>query len=212
MDPLSLLIILSAAAASGIGALIASELLNPTVNLDIGTLGRRSSLTEIFAGVAPQKTVRVSGADLNKHGKYKLSNASLVIDGDVPDGARITVDGGKIFVNGKVGEKARLHATVPEDITSSTTFITTMAGKTPVITPIITHTFNKYVHDQDKLPAIFVTGDLERGARIASNHGFALGGDLAYATKIEHTREAGFANVRTGNVARQYVDAILKLT
>ena len=170
-----------------------------------------ASLTQTFTDAAPQKICHVSGDALKAEGRYVMHGGSLLIDGNVPARARIEVDGGKLFVNGDVGAKARLTAKVPEDISSRTVLVPMMIGKVMTMQPRTRYTFEGYSHPGDTGAAIAITGNVEIGTQLTSNHGIAIGGRAIGKVDIEHTREHGYDNVARGPEARAAVNRVLGL-
>lgn len=183
----------------------------PAVELCTATGPGTSSLSQTFTDAAAQKICHVSGAALQPDGRYAISRSSLLIDGNVPSGARIDVTGGKLFVNGDIAAKARLSAKVPEDISTSTYLVPVMIGKVVTLQSRTRHTFEGYTHAADNGAAITITGDVANGVRLTSNHGIAVGGGFSGNVHIEHTRDHGYNTTTTGPAAIVTVNRALGL-
>lgn len=174
-----------------------------------GTGPGTATLTQTFTDAAPQKICRVSGDALQPDGRYALSDGSVLVDGHIPAGTRIEVTDGKLFVNGDVGPDARLSAKVPEDTSSQTVLVPVWIGKTLTMQPRTRQNFEGYTHASDTGMALSVTGDVTGGARLASNHGIAIGGAMQGKVRVEHTREHGYDIVKTGPEALATVNRAL---
>ena len=173
----------------------------PTIDLaDPGESGPaiRQTMRTIFNGSAvPYPVYHIDGAALIEKGRYHADKGLIVVNGDVPDGARISVNNGKLVVTGNVGENARLSAAVPEDTHIRTTMMPMWNGKVMTIMPIVQTVFDGYAH-KDDASALTVGGNVGRSARLSSNHGIDIGGDIENHVKIDHTRDHGHAVIHGG--------------
>jgi hypothetical protein len=184
----------------------------PTIDLaapgESGPAVRRSTRA-IFNGCAdPYPVYHIDGASLAEKGRYRADRGLIIVDGDVPSGARLSVDEGRLIVTGNVGPGARLSATVPEDTHTRTTMIPVWNGKTMTITPIIQTIFDGYTHN-DPASALTVGGDVGRSARLSSNHGIDIGGDIENHVDLNHTRDTPQAAIHTGDRAKTALKAAL---
>lgn len=161
-----------------------------------------TTIAQVFEGAAQQKVCHIRGAELAPDGRYAMDDGALVIDGNIPDGARISVENGKIFVNGDVGADVRLSAKVPETQESYTTLMPIMVGKTMILMPVTNYRFDDYTFNADHQAAITIAGNIGADARITTNHGLAIDGNIGKNVDIYHTRDTEAAIVQTGPIAR----------
>lgn len=179
----------------------------PTVDLcatpaeatqSIGT----ESFAHIFNGAANDSRVCiVKGSDLAANGHYDFNGGLLIIDGSVPDGARINVDNGKMYVSGDIGAKARVEASVPEEISSYTTMVPIFTGKTTIIVPQTHYKFEGFTYANDHDAAVMIGGAVHDGARVTSNHDINLGGDASLSAKFLNSRSQYDSTLfRDGNI------------
>ncbi|MBU0859653.1 MAG: hypothetical protein KJ667_06925, partial [Alphaproteobacteria bacterium] len=190
-----------AIAATMIAPLLVAGCGTPVTALcpDTGPGIGQSSYSQIFNDSAgPQKICIVKASDLQAEGHYAMKDGSVIIEGNVPAGARISVNDGKLFVNGDVGDAARLSAKVPEDYSRYTVLVPMFTGKTTILMPQVRTRFDDYTHKDDTTPAVTISGDVAPHARLSSNHGIAIGGEQGADVRIDHTRDAGYATVQTG--------------
>jgi hypothetical protein len=158
--------------------------------------------TAIFNGAAEDhRLCTVRGSELAEGRKYYFNDGAVLVDGDVPNGARITVENGKLYVNGHVGDDAELSAEVPEELEAHTRLVPMMIGKTTVLMPQTYYTFEGYTHATDTEPALNITGGVGANTSLTSNHGIAVAGTIGRGVSFNHTRDAGFATTQTGEAA-----------
>ncbi|MBU0800262.1 MAG: hypothetical protein KKA05_04590, partial [Alphaproteobacteria bacterium] len=147
--------------------------------------------TAIFNGAAEDhRLCTVRGSELAEGRKYYFNDGAVLIDGDVPNGARITVDNGKLYVNGHVGDDAELSAEVPVKFRKSAR---------PM--PLMHYPVEVYTHVADTEPALNITGGVGADTSLTSNHGIAVAGTIGRDVALNHTRDAGFATTQTGEAA-----------
>jgi hypothetical protein len=71
-----------------------------------------TSLSQVFNGGPLQSDTRISATALKEKKSYHASG-KLTIDGDIPEKASITVNDGKLVINGNVGDGVKLHVSQP---------------------------------------------------------------------------------------------------
>lgn len=87
-------------------------------NYDIGPTAERDELKgsvrqeQVFTG-GPDQAHTTLRADFLEAGRSYRVVGALTIDGNVPEKTSITVQGGELTVNGRVGNGASLHVNVP---------------------------------------------------------------------------------------------------
>lgn len=185
-----------------------ATLLCPDNGPGLGT----ATVSRVFNDAATQKVCHLRGADLATNGRYAMEGeGTVVIDGNVPDGARVTVTSGKLFVNGAVGTDATLKANVPEDMESYTALLPVLMGKTFMVMPVQRTRFDDFTHKADNGAAVNIAGDIGAGSNVRTNHGLAVGGTIGRNVRIDHMRDTAHSTVQTGAAARTATQQALSM-
>lgn len=185
----------------------------PTIDLAApgeSALPVRQSTRALFNGAADVYPVyHVDGASLKERGRYRAHKGLVIIEGNVPDEARITVDKGRLVVTGNVGALAELSARVPEKFHTQTTLMPISNGKSVTLMPLTHLIYAGYIHKEDTASALTIGGDVGRQASLTSNHGIDIGGDIGGDVRMRHIRNDAHAVVHTGEKAAAAVKAAL---
>lgn len=75
-------------------------------------LAGETTITQVFNGGPAGNSTHISGAALKAGESYEASGR-LTIDGSIPDKAKVTVNDGKLVVNGDVGNSVRITVSQP---------------------------------------------------------------------------------------------------
>ena len=173
-----------------------------------------ASVAQVFNGASGAHNVcTVSGADLQQGGKYSYDGGLLIIDGNVPAEARVSVPHGKLYVSGDIGQDATVKAEVPEVHSTYTTtgLMPISTGKTVMMIPT-TQTHYKFEHfkyQNDTDPAVIIEGAVEDGARVTSNHDIYVGGGSAESAEFYNSQSSHNGKTYSGGSAQGYYVAPL---
>lgn len=178
----------------------------PVVNLcpdDEPGLGQ-SSLSQVFKGAAhQQKICRINASDIQpgrRHFFDGKDGGALVVDGGIPAGGSVTVSNGKLLINGNLEEGADISVDVPEETTLVPVFVPLSTGSGMIMITNMVPVFEGFLYKQDEDSAVTVVGNVLQNSRIKSNHGIHVTGTISDGAKLVHTQSTTYNKVTTGSV------------
>lgn len=97
-------------AACGLALVGCGQNIGP--NADTPQLRGETTITEVFNGAGMGQQTRIAGSALQAKESYNASGR-IIIDGNVPDGAKINISSGELLVTGKVGNNVSINVGQP---------------------------------------------------------------------------------------------------
>lgn len=166
-----------AAALTGCG----SQGIGP--NASDPSLKGETTITQVFNGGGAGPATQLDAAAL-KTGQSYSATGQLTIKGNVPDDVSITVDNGKLVVQGSLGNKDRIEVNEPvkthTEMSSGYCYgYDFMSGKFEYsykFTPSCENTVTDGLRYKDAGPAVNVSGGIGTDVRINTNGPIVVGG------------------------------------
>lgn len=140
-------------------------------------------IEQTYSDGTRENVLVIQGSQLQGENHY-VHNGTLRIEGSIPARTAVEVRGGKLEVNGNVGDEAQLEARLPVN-THQETHIVLMPmfisnGKTTSVmyipTPVTSTVEDGLTHPADTGPAISVSGQIGNNVKATTNGGIRASG------------------------------------
>lgn len=170
-----------------------------------------ASVSQVFNGASDNGKMCAVNAHKLKEGKsYSLKEGILYVHGNLPDNVWLSVDNGKIIIDGDTGLKNRLSAAAPIK-TRTVSEKYTCVLYNPALKMSLPTTcsknvtyFDGYTFAQDTDPSIIINGTAKTGTVLKGNSGYHIRDYKAENVRVKSPDYAsGRSHIETGHLYNQ---------